>query len=123
MSNTSVFRNIPVESKSMFGSPRINKWQQCTVQGCLRWAEQQTAPVHHHVFPGVNHLDMLRTEEPTDTVAGILKQLNTQLETSLQLKAKSPGVQKLKLVDVVSFYLCSNSIDRSVCFFSCAATL
>ena len=31
MSNTSVFRNIPVESKSMFGSPRINKWQQCTV--------------------------------------------------------------------------------------------
>jgi len=59
-----------------------------SLKGCLRWTDQQNAPVHHHVFEGVNHLDMLRTEEPTTAIANIVASLNKQL--------KSVGAGKLE---------------------------
>ena len=59
-----------------------HKETQYSLQGCLRWTDQQSAPVHHHVFEGVNHLDMLRTEEPTTAIANIVAGLNKQLNRS-----------------------------------------
>ena len=49
-------------------------------QGCLRWKDQQSQPVHHQVFEKVNHLDMLRLPEPSRNTAEIIKNLNSQLQ-------------------------------------------
>ena len=29
-----------------------------SLEGCTRWAGQQTQMVHHHVFPGVDHMQV-----------------------------------------------------------------
>eukprot|EP00092_Neocalanus_flemingeri_P104330 GFUD01133612.1.p1 GENE.GFUD01133612.1~~GFUD01133612.1.p1 ORF type:complete len:534 (+),score=122.31 GFUD01133612.1:70-1602(+) len=50
-----------------------------SLEGCLRWREKQSQPIHHQVFEKVNHLDMLRTEEPTQNVADIIASLNKEL--------------------------------------------
>merc|ERR1712106_4056 len=50
-----------------------------SLEGCLKWRKKQTQPVHHQVFEKVNHLDMLRTEEPTQNVADIIASLNKEL--------------------------------------------
>jgi len=50
-----------------------------SLEGCLRWKDQQKQPVHHKVFEGVNHLDMLRQEEPAQVVADIISNLNKEL--------------------------------------------
>merc|ERR1719348_303081 len=55
-----------------------------SLQGCLKWRTKQTQPVHHHVFEKVNHLDMLRTEEPTQNVANIIQKLNMELKAQLE---------------------------------------
>ena len=49
-------------------------------QGCLRWKDQQSQPVHHQVFEKVNHLDMLRLPEPSRNIAEIIKNLNKELQ-------------------------------------------
>merc|ERR1712032_867487 len=36
--------------------------------------------VHHKVFKGINHVDMLRREEPTSYVVNIIDGLNKQLQ-------------------------------------------
>ena len=38
------------------------------------------------MFEKVNHLDMLRTEEPTQNVADIIKNLNKELKLKTELK-------------------------------------
>ena len=53
-------------------------------QGCLRWKDQQSQPVHHQVFEKVNHLDMLRLPEPSRNIAEIIKNLNNQLQQQHQ---------------------------------------
>jgi len=50
-----------------------------SLEGCLKWRKTQSQPVHHQVFEKVNHLDMLRTEEPTQNVADIIASLNKEL--------------------------------------------
>jgi len=57
-----------------------------SLQGCLKWRNEQSQPVHHKVFEKVNHLDMLRTEEPTQNVADIIKNLNKELKLKTELK-------------------------------------
>ena len=52
----------------------------CNVQGCHRWAGQQSQAVHHHVFPGVDHLGMLRQEEPAEMVHSVINTLNKELQ-------------------------------------------
>merc|ERR1740137_65413 len=51
-----------------------------SLEGCLKWRNKQSQPVHHQVFEKVNHLDMLRTEKPTQHVADIIAMLNKELE-------------------------------------------
>jgi len=63
-----------------------------SLQGCLRWKDQQKQPVHHKVFEGVNHLDMLRQEEPAQVVADIITNLNKELNRKVKTLKK-------KLVD------------------------
>jgi len=50
-----------------------------SLEGCLKWRGQQPQPVHHQVFEKMNHLDMLRQEEPAQNVADIIAKLNTEL--------------------------------------------
>ena len=40
------------------------------------------------MFEKVNHLDMLRTEEPTQNVADIIETLNKELKLSMEVKLK-----------------------------------
>ena len=58
---------------------RMNSNDDFNRQGCLRWRETQSQPVHHKVFENVNHLDMLRLPEPSQNTAEIIKNLNKQL--------------------------------------------
>ena len=44
-------------------------------------------PVHHKVFEGVNHLDLLRTDPPTQAVADIISNLNKELNRWVLLQS------------------------------------
>jgi len=67
-----------------------------SLEGCLKWRKKQTQPVHHQVFEKVNHLDMLRTEEPTQHVADIIESLNKELKIEDKMSVKLP-VNKLNV--------------------------
>ena len=58
----------------------IGNFEKSFVQGCLRWQDQQSQAVHHHVFPGVDHLGMLRQEEPAEMVHSVINTLNKELQ-------------------------------------------
>lgn len=47
--------------------------------GCTRWANKQTQPVHHRVLPGVNHLQILRDDEPAQIIASLIENINKDL--------------------------------------------
>jgi len=51
-----------------------------SLKGCLKWEGAQKQAVHHKVFKGINHVDMLRREEPTSYVVNIIDGLNKQLQ-------------------------------------------
>jgi len=59
-----------------------------SLEGCLKWRKTQSQPVHHQVFEKVNHLDMLRTEEPTQNVADIIASLNKELANNKENNKK-----------------------------------
>jgi len=61
-----------------------------SLQGCLKWKGKQKQQVHHKVFEKVNHLDMLRTEEPTQHVADIIANLNKKLKLKQQNSSSEP---------------------------------
>ena len=56
----------------------------------MKWNGKQKQQVHHKVFEKVNHLDMLRTEEPTQHVADIIANLNKQLKLKQQNSSLEP---------------------------------
>merc|ERR1712179_361236 len=66
-----------------------------SLQGCLKWKDKQSQPVHHKVFEKVNHLDMLRTEEPTQNVADIIENLNKELKLNMEVKLKEENTDKV----------------------------
>lgn len=47
--------------------------------GCTRWATEQVQPVHHHVLPGVDHMEILRGLEPAKLIATIIENINKEL--------------------------------------------
>jgi len=51
-----------------------------SLKGCLKWDGVQKQAVHHKEFKGINHVDMLRREEPTGYVVNIIDGLNKQLQ-------------------------------------------
>lgn len=51
-----------------------------SLKGCLKWDGAQKQAVHHKVFKGINHVDMLRREEPTSYVVDVIDRLNKQLQ-------------------------------------------
>jgi len=51
-----------------------------SLKGCLRWEGAQKQAVHHKVFKGINHVDMLRRVEPTSYVVDVIDGLNKQLQ-------------------------------------------
>jgi len=51
-----------------------------SLKGCLKWDGAQKQAVHHKVFKGINHVDMLRREEPTSYVVDLIDRLNKQLQ-------------------------------------------
>jgi len=67
-----------------------------SLKGCLKWESAQKQAVHHKVFKGINHVDMLRKEEPTSYVVEIIDGLNKQLQKTQQQEAAA-----LKEVDQV----------------------
>merc|ERR1719215_1518252 len=57
--------------------------------GCTRWAEQQSQPVTHHEFHGIDHLDILRQDEPAKFVANLINQLNIQMREKRKNETES----------------------------------
>eukprot|EP00096_Caligus_rogercresseyi_P004061 TRINITY_DN1819_c0_g1_i2.p1 TRINITY_DN1819_c0_g1~~TRINITY_DN1819_c0_g1_i2.p1 ORF type:complete len:408 (-),score=101.72 TRINITY_DN1819_c0_g1_i2:466-1689(-) len=47
---------------------------------CTKWAKEQSQPFHHHVFPRIDHIAILREPGPVNYTAEILKSLNAELE-------------------------------------------
>jgi len=47
--------------------------------GCTRWAGQQTQPVTHHEFPGVDHLQILRNAEQAAFMKNLVDKLNKEM--------------------------------------------
>jgi len=54
-----------------------------SLEGCLKWKGSQKHDVHHKVFKGINHVDMLRRAESTGSVIDIIDGLNKQLQAGL----------------------------------------
>jgi len=69
--------------------------------GCTRWNGLQTQPVTHHEFPGVDHLEILRNNEPATFIKNLVNNLNKQMNSkrfwSLYLK-KLRLTPKIELV-------------------------
>jgi len=57
-----------------------------SLEGCLRWKKLQNQPVHHKVFEKVDHLSMLRLDEPAKHIADIVSQLNEELKPTEKKK-------------------------------------
>ena len=47
--------------------------------GCSRWAGRQEEPVHHHVWPGLDHQEVMRREEPVGFVTELVTRMNREL--------------------------------------------
>jgi len=50
---------------------------------CRQWRSNQLYPVHHHVFPGTNHLGILRDEKPTSYISFLIENINDELNFSV----------------------------------------
>merc|ERR1712122_352519 len=56
-----------------------------SMEACLRWgagAGQQKHPVHHKVFKGVNHAQMIKGDVPNSNVKHLVLSLNNQLNNN-----------------------------------------
>ncbi|XP_023333809.1 group XV phospholipase A2 [Eurytemora carolleeae] len=51
--------------------------------GCTRWADQQKQRVTHHEFPGVDHLQILREEEPAAFISNLITSINRRTKMKL----------------------------------------
>ena len=49
-----------------------------SLRACLKWTGEQNQSVHHEVFPGVNHSDMLKTDETVQYFVDIISSINNQ---------------------------------------------
>merc|ERR1711974_108670 len=61
-------------------SNNLKWWPFPTEPSLLKWDGAQKQAVHHKVFKGINHVDMLRREEPTSYVVDVIDRLNKQLQ-------------------------------------------
>jgi len=73
-----------------------------SLQGCLRWEGKQEQKVTHKVFPNVNHLDMLRAEEPSSYIASILETLNKELQLQRKHQSMTKKHEEELIVKLVS---------------------
>jgi len=64
-----------------------------SLKGCLRWEGAQKQAVHHKIFKGINHVDMLRREEPTSYVVDVIDGLNKQLQKTQVDEVKTSAVE------------------------------
>jgi len=65
-----------------------------SLKGCLRWEGAQKQAVHHKVFKGINHVDMLRRVEPTSYVVDVIDGLNKQLQKTQQVDEVGTSVEE-----------------------------
>jgi hypothetical protein len=65
-----------------------------SLEYCTRWQGQQKQLFHHHVFPHVDHLEILRQDESTEYVKNIVQSLNTQYSQNW----KRPAYPKIDIV-------------------------
>jgi len=64
-----------------------------SLKGCLRWEGAQKQAVHHKIFKGINHVDMLRREEPTSYVVDVIDGLNKQLQKTQVNEVRTSAVE------------------------------
>merc|ERR1711910_296581 len=64
-----------------------------SLKGCLRWEGAQKQAVHHKIFKGINHVDMLRREEPTTYVVDTIDGLNKQLQKTKVNEVRTSAVE------------------------------
>jgi len=66
-----------------------------SLKGCLKWDGAQEQAVHHKVFKGINHVDMLRRAEPTSYVVDIIDRLNKQLQRTQVDEARTSAKEEI----------------------------
>jgi len=66
-----------------------------SLKGCLKWDGAQEQAVHHKVFKGINHVDMLRRAEPTSYVVDIIDRLNKQLQRTQVDEARTNAKEEI----------------------------
>jgi lysophospholipase-3 len=75
-----------------------------SLKGCLKWKGAQKQAVHHKIFKGINHVDMLRREEPTSYVVNVIDGLNKQLQRTqvdeIRTSAEEGTLEEAALTEV-----------------------
>ena len=67
--------------------------------GCIQWREKQDKPVHHHVFPGVDHLGILRNDPPTDFISNIITIINDDLNIEQESFTEKTNVPIIEVIN------------------------
>ncbi|CAB4067341.1 LYPLA3 [Lepeophtheirus salmonis] len=57
-----------------------------SLMACNKWSKEQNKPLHHHVFPRIDHLTILRDPGVVNYTTDILKTLNSELDLFSDVK-------------------------------------
>ena len=66
-----------------------------SMKACLKWRNQQTKPVHYRTFKGIDHGNMIKSDEPVSSVANLIAEINNMKQIYGQPPLKNINIIKL----------------------------
>lgn len=80
--------------------------------GCTRWDGQQKQKVHHHILPGLDHLQTLKNDGPAEFVASLVNEANFQLwhESSKNYESQAMPSDNTENLEVIEHHGYSDEI-------------